>query len=78
MSHGSHQATKANPKHSHNNRSLSECYKYIVLHQPIFSIRHSNFTSWSNKTKTKMVTIEEQILKKIKLTQANWLNQSSL
>ena len=38
MSNGSQQATKAAPKHTHNDRRLSECQNKQVLRQPIFSI----------------------------------------
>ena len=38
MNNGSQQATKAAPKHTHNNRHLSECSNKQVLRQLIFSI----------------------------------------
>ena len=38
MSNGSQQATKAAPKHTHNDRRLSECQNKQVLRRPIFSI----------------------------------------
>ena len=38
MSNGSQQATKASPKHTHNDRRLSECQNKQVLRRPIFSI----------------------------------------
>ena len=40
--HGSQQATKAAPKHTHNDRRLSECQNKQVLRRPIFSIGHSS------------------------------------
>ena len=40
MSTGSQQATKAAPKHTHNDRRLSECQNKQVLRWPIFSIGH--------------------------------------
>ena len=45
MSNGSQQATKAASKHTHNNRRLSDFFKYQVLCRPIFSIGYSNVTS---------------------------------
>ena len=38
MSNGSQQATKAAPKHTHNDRRLSECQNKQVLRRPIFII----------------------------------------
>ena len=38
MSNGSQQATKAAPKHTNNDRRLSECQNKQVLRRPIFSI----------------------------------------
>ena len=38
MSNGSQQATKAAPKHTHNDRRLSDCQNKQVLRRPIFSI----------------------------------------
>ena len=40
MSNGSQQATKAAPKHTHNDRRLSECQNKQVLRRTIFSIGH--------------------------------------
>ena len=48
MSNGSQQATKAAPKHTHNNRRLSECQNKQVLRRPIFSIGHYH-DSWIRK-----------------------------
>ena len=64
MTSGSQQATKAAPKHTHNDRRLSECFYIQLLRQPIFSIGHSNVTSPQimRLTKTyKMVIFEEPI-----------------
>ena len=38
MSNGSQQVTKVAPKHTHNDRRLSECQNKQVLRRPIFSI----------------------------------------
>ena len=55
MSTGSQQATTANPKHTHNDRCLSECENKQVLRQPIFSIGHipaiSSFCRMGKKPK---------------------------
>ena len=52
MSKGSQQATKAAPKHTHNNRHLSECQNKQVLRRPIFSIGQYivlSLTEWRMK-----------------------------
>ena len=78
---GSQQATKAAPKHTHNDRLLSECFKYKVLRWPIFSIGHGNDTSpqIARLTRqTKWRKLRNKLPTKPKLIQANWLNQWSL
>ena len=40
MSAGSQQATKAAPKHTHNNRRQMSVIKTYILRRPIFSIGH--------------------------------------
>ena len=51
MSTGSQQATKAAPKHTHNERRLSKYFKYQVLRRPIYSIAQCNNAILSHKHK---------------------------
>ena len=46
MSNGSQQATKAAPKHTHNDRHLSECQNKQVLRRPIFFKQDISFVPY--------------------------------